>query len=129
MASLNLEDLHTPEQYVRLAAALESDWLKLKHDLVQRRKQITDPAHLAAFLGITVQEVLDFEQYDYDPTQSQLNEYAMALGVRIRPAAHEFGNAEPVLFNDNEHAADIAVSSIDPLVSQFNTLGNLVQNG
>ncbi|NMM94686.1 hypothetical protein [Bifidobacterium oedipodis] len=128
MASQRLEDLHTPEQYIRLAATLESDWLKLKHYLVQRRKDLTDPKHLADFLDITEQEVLDFEQYDYDPTKSQLNEYAMALGVRIQPTAHEVANSETTIFANNEHVADIASSPISLPDSQFSTLGRVVQN-
>lgn len=88
MANISLEERHTPAEYVKLAAELESDWLELKHELVMRRKSLATPEELAQFLGVAEDKIRYFERYDYDPTWSELRSYAMALGVRIQPHLH-----------------------------------------
>ncbi len=80
-------DSQTPEAYIALATDLESDYLKTKHFLISRRKMLNiTEKEVASFLGIPVSKVKAFEQYDYDPQISELNAYAMTLGVRINPS-------------------------------------------
>lgn len=73
------------QRLVRLSADLYSDFLRLKHDLVHARK-IKYGDNRAEFLnriGWDSGHLLDFEEYDYDPTASELREYALAVGMAI----------------------------------------------
>lgn len=76
---------HDMQRLVRLSADLYSDFLRLKHDLVHTRK-VRYGENRDEFLrriGWDEQHLLAFEEYDYDPTASELREYALAVGMAI----------------------------------------------
>ena len=103
-----LEDRLKPEEYIGLAADLESDYLEVKHFLVSaRREQGITQNDIASFLGLSDTQVREFEQYDYDPRISELHEYAMAVGVRINPDPKRISESSVSYFTDNKDAAQV----------------------
>lgn len=103
-----MEDRLKPEEYIGLAADLESDYLEVKHFLVSaRREQGITQNDIASFLGLSDTQVREFEQYDYDPCISELHEYAMAVGVRINPDPKRISESSVSYFTDNKDAAQV----------------------
>lgn len=103
-----MEDRLKPEEYIGLAADLESDYLEVKHFLVSaRREQGITQNDIASFLGLSGTQVREFEQYDYDPRISELHEYAMAVGVRINPDPKRISESSVSYFTDNKDAAQV----------------------
>ena len=103
-----MEDRLKPEEYIGLAADLESDYLEVKHFLVSaRREQGITQNDMASFLGLSDTQVREFEQYDYDPRISELHEYAMAVGVRINPDPKRISESSVSYFTDNKDAAQV----------------------
>ena len=103
-----MEDRQKPEEYIGLAADLESDYLEVKHFLVSaRREQGITQNDIASFLGLSDTQVREFEQYDYDPRVSELNEYAMAVGVRINPDPKRISGSSGSYFTDNKDTEPI----------------------
>lgn len=103
-----MEDRLKPEEYIGLAADLESDYLEVKHFLVSaRREQGITQNDIASFLGLSDTQVREFEQYDYDPRISELHEYAIAVGVRINPDPKRISESSVSYFTDNKDAAQV----------------------
>lgn len=103
-----MEDRLKPEEYIGLAADLESDYLEVKHFLVSaRREQGITQNDIASFLGLSDTQVREFEQYDYDPRISELHEYAMAVRVRINPDPKRISESSVSYFTDNKDAAQV----------------------
>lgn len=93
---------------IGLAADLESDYLEVKHFLVSaRREQGITQNDIASFLGLSDTQVREFEQYDYDPRVSELNEYAMAVGVGINPDPKRISGSSGSYFTDNKDTEPI----------------------
>lgn len=58
----------------------------MKNALVSKRESLCSMEDIAKELGCTVDDVAAFEQYDSDPTISEVQEYALAVmsGTEIR---------------------------------------------
>lgn len=77
------EDLYDEGTIVSISDTNAKTFYDLKKRLVERRRQLYTIEELAKELGEPVREVAEFEQYYSDPTVSQIEEYALAVGVSL----------------------------------------------
>lgn len=84
-----VEDLYDKDTINNIAYINASTFYDLKKRLVERRSQLYTIEELAKELGEPVREVAEFEQYYSDPTVSQIEEYARAVGVSLNITCKE----------------------------------------
>ena len=77
------EDLYDKDTIVSISDTNAKTFYDLKKRLVERRRQLYIIEELAKELGEPVREVAEFEQYYSDPTVSQIEVYALAIGVSL----------------------------------------------
>ena len=77
------EDLYDKDTIVSISDTNAKTFYDLKKRLVKRRRQLYTIEELAKELGESVREMAEFEQYYSDPTVSQIEEYALAVGVSL----------------------------------------------
>lgn len=78
------EDRYTKKEIEDMADNIVGNMYELKKLLVNRRIGTRSIEDVARDLGDSVEEVAEFEHYYSDPTISQIEEYAFALGVEIK---------------------------------------------
>lgn len=78
------EDRYTKKEIEDMADNIVGGMYDLKRMLVNRRIGTRSIEDMARDLGDSVEEVAEFEHYYSDPTVSQIEEYALALGVEIK---------------------------------------------
>lgn len=83
------EDLYDKDTINSISYTNVSTFYDLKKRLVERRRQLYTIEELAKELGEPVREVAEFEQYYSDPTVSQIEEYALAVGVSLKIVREE----------------------------------------
>jgi len=77
------EDLYDKDTINNISYTNVSAFYDLKKRLVDRRRKLYTIEELAKEIGEPVREVAEFEQYYSDPTVSQIEEYALAVGVSL----------------------------------------------
>lgn len=78
----NLKDKHSDE-FREIAKHNSESFQEMKEFLVEIRKRLCSMEDMAMALSESESEVADFEQYYSDPTLSQVQKYALAIGVEI----------------------------------------------
>lgn len=78
----NLKDKHSDE-FREIAKHNFESFQEMKEFLVEIRKRLCSMEDMAMALSESESEVADFEQYYSDPTLSQVQKYALAIGVEI----------------------------------------------
>lgn len=78
------EDRYTKKEIEDMSDNIVGNMYELKKFLVNRRIDTRSIEDVARDLGDSVEEVAEFERYYSDPTISQIEEYALALGVEIK---------------------------------------------
>lgn len=78
------EDRYTKKEIEDMADNIVGNMYDLKRMLVNRRLETRSIEDMARDLGDSVEEVAEFEHYYTDPTISQIEVYALALGVEIK---------------------------------------------
>lgn len=77
------ENLYDDDTISGISDTNAKTFYDLKKRLVERRRQLYTIEELAKEIGDTVEDVSEFEQYYSDPTVSQIQEYALAVGVSL----------------------------------------------
>lgn len=83
------EDLYDKDTMQNISYTNVKTFYDLKKRLVERRRQLYTIEELAKELGEPVREVAEFEQYYSDPIVSQIEEYALAVGVSLKIVREE----------------------------------------
>lgn len=97
----SIADRYAAADFDAVAFNLHTDFLRLKHALVQRRKsEGLSRQQVADFLGIPEDEVAQFEQYYYDPKASEIRQYALAVMMEIKTECRPF--IAPVYYGDQD---------------------------
>lgn len=78
------EDRYTEKEIEDMSDNIVTGMYDLKKFLVNRRINTRSIEDMARDFGDSVEEVAEFEHYYSDPTISQMEEYALALGVEIK---------------------------------------------
>lgn len=78
------EDRYTKKEIEDMADNIVGNMYDLKRMLVNRRLETRSIEDMARDLGDSVEEVAEFEHYYSDPTVSQIEGYALVLGVEIK---------------------------------------------
>lgn len=78
------EDRYTKKEIEDMADNIVGNMYDLKRMLVNRRIGTRSIEDMARDLGDSVEEVAEFEHYYSDPTVSQIEGYALVLGVEIK---------------------------------------------
>ena len=78
------EDRYTKKEIEDMADNIVTGMYALKRMLVNRRLETRSIEDMARDLGDSVEEVAEFEHYYTDPTISQIEGYALVLGVEIK---------------------------------------------
>lgn len=80
----NLNEEYTDEQIGEVKALNYRQFFDLKANLVSyREKNKLDLGAMADFLDCTEKDLERFEQYDSDPTISEMQDYALALMLKL----------------------------------------------
>lgn len=79
----NLKDMHSDDEFHEIAKHNFESFQEMKGFLVEVRKRLCSLEDMAMALSESESEVADFEQYYSDPTLSQVQKYALAIGVKI----------------------------------------------
>lgn len=79
----NLKDKHSDDEFHEIAKHNFESFQEMKEFLVAVRKNLCSMEDMAMALSESESEVADFEQYYSDPTLSQVQKYALAIGVKI----------------------------------------------
>ena len=79
----NLKGKHSDDEFHEIAKHNFESFQEMKQFLVEIRKRLCSMEDMAMALSESESEVVDFEQYYSDPTLSQVQKYALAIGVKI----------------------------------------------
>lgn len=79
----NLKDMHSDDEFHEIVKHNFESFQDMKQFLVECRQKLCSMEDMAMALSESESEVADFEQYYSDPTLSQVQKYALAIGVKI----------------------------------------------
>lgn len=79
----NLRSKHSDDEFHEIGKHNFESFQEMKEFLVEIRKRLCSLEDMAMALSESESEVAGFEQYYSDPTLSQVQKYALAIGVKI----------------------------------------------
>lgn len=91
---VSLQDRFTREEFKKVSRHNFRSFDDMKNTLVLKRESLCSMDDMAKELGCTVDNVAEFEQYDSDPTISEVQEYALAIMSEIEIKVSDYKKSE-----------------------------------